>query len=68
VIDSKSAISSKPVHSLPPQSLIEDETLLDWAIRTRAYQLYELRGNRDGCADQDWYQAQAELRSRSKQS
>ena len=30
-------------------------------IRLRAYQLYELRGREDGRADEDWYQAEAEL-------
>lgn len=68
MIDAKSTLPAKPVHSLPPQSLIEDETLLDWAVRTRAYQLYELRRGINGCAEADWYQAQAELRGRSKQS
>jgi hypothetical protein len=45
-----------------------DDTLLDSAIQTRAYQLYELRGGKEGCAEQDWYQAQADLRARSKQA
>jgi hypothetical protein len=68
VIDPKSTILSKPVHSLPAQSLIEDDTFLESAIQTRAYQLYELRGRTDGRAEQAWYQAQAELRGRSKQA
>jgi hypothetical protein len=34
---------------------------LEERIRVRAYQLYELRGKRDGHALDDWLQAQAEL-------
>ena len=34
---------------------------LEERIRVRAYQLYELRGKREGHALYDWLQAQAEL-------
>ena len=37
---------------------------LEAAIRTRAYELYEERGRQDGQAQNDWFQAEAELRSR----
>lgn len=33
------------------------------AVQTRAYELYELRGRVDGHAEQDWYQAEADLRA-----
>jgi hypothetical protein len=33
-------------------------------IRARAYQRYEQRGRADGRADEDWYEAEKELRSR----
>jgi H+-transporting ATPase len=31
-------------------------------IATRAYELYERRGRRDGLADQDWLEAEREVR------
>jgi H+-transporting ATPase len=31
-------------------------------IATRAYELYEQRGRRDGQADQDWLEAEREIR------
>jgi hypothetical protein len=33
-------------------------------IRARAYELYEHRGRRDGFAEQDWLQAEAEILTR----
>jgi DUF2934 family protein len=40
--------------------------LADSAVQTRAYDLYELRGRIDGWAEQDWYQAENDLRARSQ--
>ena len=37
---------------------------LETAIRVRAYELYEKRGRQDGQAQTDWFQAEAEVRSR----
>jgi hypothetical protein len=37
---------------------------LESAIRARAYELYEKRGRQDGHAQADWFQAEAEVRSR----
>lgn len=37
---------------------------LEAAIRVRAYELYEKRGRQDGQAQNDWFQAEAELRPR----
>lgn len=37
---------------------------LEAAIRARAYELYEKRGCQDGQAQNDWFQAEAELRPR----
>ena len=31
------------------------------AIRLRAYEIYEQRGRENGHAEEDWYQAEAEL-------
>ena len=36
------------------------ETLKE-SIRQRAYELYEKRGGANGCADEDWLRAEAEL-------
>jgi hypothetical protein len=42
--------------------------LADSAVQTRAYELYELHGRIDGRAEQDWYQAENDLRDRSQQA
>ena len=42
--------------------------LTDSAVQTRAYELYELRGRIDGWAEEDWYQAENDLRARSQQA
>ena len=42
--------------------------LADSAVQTRAYELYELRGKIDGRAEQDWYQAENDLRASSPQA
>ena len=42
--------------------------LSDCAIQTRAYELWELRGRTDGRAEQDWYQAENDLRAHSQQA
>ena len=41
--------------------------LADSAVQTCAYELYELRGRSDGHAEQDWYQAETDLRAGSKE-
>jgi hypothetical protein len=64
VIATKTSIRLTP--SRQPESLIKDNApiaLADSAVQTRAYELYELRGRVDGHAEQDWYQAQADLRA-----
>ena len=42
--------------------------LADSAVQTRAYELYELGGKIDGRAEQDWYQAETDLRACSQQA
>ena len=42
--------------------------LADSAVQTRSYELYELRGKIDGRAEQDWYQAENDLRTSSQQA
>ena len=41
---------------------------LEAAIRTRAYELWEKRGRQEGQAQTDWFQAEAELRSRDSRT
>jgi hypothetical protein len=70
VIDPKINIRSKLALSAQPESLIKDNaatTIADSAAQTRAYALYQLRGRIDGWAEQDWYQAENDLRA-SKQT
>ena len=69
MIDPKINIRSKPTHSAQPESSINAViTLADSAVQTRAYELYDLRGKIDGRAEQDWYQAETDLRASSKQA
>ncbi len=71
MIDPKIDICSKPTLSAQPESLIKDNAAIaraDSAVQTRAYELYELRGRINGRAEQDWYQAEIDLRARSKRS
>ena len=52
--------------SAQSESLIKDNApiaLADSAVQARAYELYELRGRVDGRAEQDWYQAELDLRA-----
>ena len=44
----------------------EPEDAPDWNARVakRAHELYEQRGGQDGQADQDWYQAEQELKGK----
>jgi hypothetical protein len=60
-IRSKSAISARVNNNA-------GIVLADSAVQTRAYELYELHGRIDGRAEQDWYQAENDLRARSQQA
>ena len=67
MIDPKINIRSKPALSAQPESLIKDSaaitTIADSAVQARAYKLYEFRGKIDGRAEQDWYEAENDLRT-----
>jgi hypothetical protein len=58
-VRSKSAISARVNNNA-------GIVLADSAVQTRAYELYELHGRIDGRAEQDWYQAENDLRARSQ--
>ena len=65
MIDPKMNIRSKPTHFAQPESLIKGNAAIaraDAAVQTRAYELYELGGRTDGRAEEDWYQAETDLR------
>jgi hypothetical protein len=69
MIATKNSIRLAP-SAAQPDSLVMDNApnvLADSAVRTRAYELYELRGRVDGYANEDWYQAETDLRAQSKQ-
>ena len=69
MIATKNSIRLAP-SSAQPESLNMDNApnvLADSAVQTRAYELYELRGRVDGHANEDWYQAETDLRAQSKQ-
>ena len=64
MIDPKNNVRSKPNNSAQPESLTKNNaavTLGESAVRTRAHELYELRGRTDGRAEQDWYEAEADV-------
>jgi hypothetical protein len=68
VIDPKINIRSKPTHSPQPEPTIKGNATIapaDSAVQTRAYELYERGGRVDGRAEQDWYQAETDLRARA---
>ena len=70
MIDPKINIRSKPTHSAQPESVVADYVATGFAsaVQTRAYELYELRGRIDGRAEQDWCQAENDLRAHSQQA
>ena len=70
MIDPKINIRSKPALSAQVNNSA-GIALADSAVLTRAYELYELyelRGRTDGRAEQDWYQAENDLRIRSQRA
>jgi hypothetical protein len=66
-MDPKINVGSKPALSAQLNNHA-GIALADSAVQTRAYELYELRGRIDGRAEQDWYQAETDLRARSQQA
>ena len=64
MIDPRINIHSKPALSAEVNNNA-GIALADSTVQTRAYELYELRGKIDGRADQDWYQAETDLRASS---
>jgi hypothetical protein len=68
VIDPKIDIRSKVTHFPQTEPSVKDSAaiaLADSAVQTRAYELYERGGRVDGRAEQDWYQAETDLRARA---
>ena len=66
MIATKTSIRPTPSRHPESLSLIKDNApiaLANSAVQTRAYELYERRGRVDGHAEQDWYQAEADLRA-----
>ena len=61
MIDPKINIHSNPALSAQVNTNA-GVALADSAVQTRAYELYEIGGKIDGRAEQDWYQAETELR------
>jgi hypothetical protein len=60
-----------PTRYTQPESSVKDNAtivLVDSAVQTRAYELYERGGRIDGRAEQDWYQAETDLRGRRQAS
>ena len=66
MIDARINIHSKPALSDQVNNNA-GIALADAAVQIRAYELYELRSKIDGWAEQDWYEAETNLRA-SKQT
>lgn len=59
------AASHTTADSAPQKSPVTMSSMIsDDDIRQRAYELYEQRGHQGGSPEDDWYQAEQELRSR----
>ena len=65
MIDPKTKIRLKSVLSAQVNNKA-GMAVADFAVQTRAYELYELGGRIDGRAEQDWYQAENDLRARGQ--
>ena len=65
MIDPKINVRSKSAIS-PQVNNNASIVVADSAVQTRAYELYELHGRIDGRAEQDWYQAENDLRARGQ--
>lgn len=66
MIDPKINNRLKPTHSKQSESesLISEAIALAYSeVQTRAYELYELRGRTNGSAEQDWCEAENDLRA-----
>ena len=57
-----STFNSTQPYKNQPRTLLRDAGSLQDKIRQRAYELYEKRGRRDGHHEDDWLQAEEELR------
>jgi hypothetical protein len=55
---------------MKPELLTDRDTAIttpdEENVRARAYELYEVRGRRDGHAEEDWLQAEGELAGRDE--
>ena len=58
---------AKPKTRQPRSIKTAESNDIENRIRSRAYQLYEQRGNVDGFALEDWFQAEAEVLRAQKQ-
>src|SRR5437879_4735849 len=58
--------TQRTAHDLPQHnSETSISSDLQDQIRTRAYEIYEHRGSHDGFAEQDWLEAEAEVRAKA---
>jgi len=60
--DAKAEVESKPAVEAKPEAKAKTTSDLTLQIATRAYELYEQQGHRDGQSVQNWEKAEQELR------
>jgi hypothetical protein len=59
---------TKELGKKPAKSVLVEPEILEDQIRSRAYELYEERGKKDGRDLDDWLRAEADLTSRQHRS
>ena len=66
-VQAKTEAPAKPATSPTEKKNGNGHSVIDLesAIRVRAYELYEKRGRQDGFAQDDWFQAETEIKSQA---
>ncbi len=67
--DRKPVSTSEPTVTTARNATIRGNAVISSeAIRARAYELYEQRGRHEGFHEQDWHEAESQLRNRKDRS
>jgi hypothetical protein len=64
---SKAGVQTKTVTKQDNGNGVRANGELESAIRQRAYELYEKRGRQDGLHNEDWLQAEREIKGQQQQ-
>ncbi|HUS19278.1 MAG TPA: DUF2934 domain-containing protein [Terriglobales bacterium] len=61
-VASETTLAPQAHQVISPEAVMTE--MIESLVRERAYQLYLERGGGDGCAENDWYRAEAEVLQR----